>query len=145
MGRPGSRGAPLPRGATHALSSSGGKVLVTGNITFLQVRNSNLGISCGLKIRLSCRAGFYKEMAQCIGHCGRRGLGVIYLGFKRFGVGLANPRKNEKHKNRANLASGPRKSDSTRREAFDRPNESSVAALGASLVTKQAGRVPQHD
>ena len=24
-------------------------------------------------------------------------------------------------------------------------NESSVAALGASLVTKQAGRVPQHD
>ena len=28
---------------------------------------------------------------------------------------------------------------------FVPPNESSVAALGASLVTKQAGRVPQHD
>ena len=47
-------------------------------------------------------------------------------------------------KNIANLASGPRGTDSTRREAFDTPNESSVAALGASLVTKQAGRVPQH-
>ena len=35
--------------------------------------------------------------------------------------------------------------DRTRREAFNAPNESSVAALGASLVTKQAGRVPQHD
>ena len=50
-----------------------------------------------------------------------------------------------KHKNRATLASGPRKSDSTRREDSDSVNESSVAALGASLVTKQAGRVPQHD
>ena len=29
-------------------------------------------------------------------------------------------------------------------EAFDTPNESSVAILGALLVTKQAGRVPQH-
>ena len=47
--------------------------------------------------------------------------------------------------NGANLASGPRGNDRTRREAFDTPNESSVAALGASLVTKQAGRVPQHD
>ena len=71
--------------------------MITWEITFLQVRNSNPGISCDLKIRLSYRAGFYKEMAQCIGHCGRRGLGVIYLGFKRFGVGLANRRKNEKH------------------------------------------------
>ena len=49
------------------------------------------------------------------------------------------------HENRANFASGPRKSDSTRREDSDSVNESSVAALGASLVTKQAGRVPQHD
>ena len=30
-------------------------------------------------------------------------------------------------------------------EEFNAPNESSVAAMGASLVTKQAGRVPQHD
>ena len=51
----------------------------------------------------------------------------------------------KKHKNIANLASGPPKSDSTRREDSDSVNESSVAALGASLVTKQAGRVPQHD
>ena len=58
---------------------------------------------------------------------------------------LRNAHFCKKHKNRANLASGPRKSDSTRREAFNAPNESSVAALGASLVTKQAGRVPQHD
>ena len=47
----------------------------------------------------------------------------------------------EKHKNRTNLGSGPRGNDRTRREAFDTPNESSVAALGASLVTKQAGGV----
>ena len=51
----------------------------------------------------------------------------------------------KKHKNRANLASGRGGNDSTRREALDAPNESSAAALGASLVTKQAGRVPQHD
>ena len=42
-------------------------------------------------------------------------------------------------------ASGPGGNDRTRREAFNAPNESSVAALGASLVTKQAGRLPQHD
>ena len=40
---------------------------------------------------------------------------------------------------------GPGGNDRTRREAFNVPNESSVAALGASLVTKQAGRLPQHD
>ena len=51
----------------------------------------------------------------------------------------------KKNKNRENLASGPRKSDRSRREDSDSVNESSVAALGASLVTKQAGRVPQHD
>ena len=48
-------------------------------------------------------------------------------------------------KKRVSLASGPRGIDRSRREAFNAPNESSVAALGASLVTKQAGRVPQHD
>ena len=42
-------------------------------------------------------------------------------------------------------APGPGGNDRTRREAFNAPNESSVAALGASLVTKQAGRVPQRD
>ena len=39
-----------------------------------------------------------------------------------------------KHKNRANLASGPRGIDRSRREVFNAPNERSVAALGASLV-----------
>ena len=43
-----------------------------------------------------------------------------------------------KCKNRANLASGRRGIDRSRREDFFPPNESSVAALGASLVTKQA-------
>ena len=51
----------------------------------------------------------------------------------------------KKHNNRANLASGRRGIDRSRREDSDSINESSVAALGASLVTKQAGRVPQHD
>ena len=42
-------------------------------------------------------------------------------------------------------APGPGGIDKTRREVFNAPNESSEAALGASLVTKQVGRVPQHD
>ena len=49
----------------------------------------------------------------------------------------------KQHKIKAILTSGPRGIDRTRREAFDTPNESSVAALGASLVTKQARRVPE--
>ena len=50
----------------------------------------------------------------------------------------------KQRKNRANLASGVPKSESTRNFTQDTPNQSPVAALGASLVTKQAGRVPQH-
>ena len=42
-------------------------------------------------------------------------------------------------------APGPGGNDRTRREVFNASDESSVAALEASLVTKQAGRVPQHD
>ena len=52
---------------------------------------------------------------------------------------MKNIQKNKKQ------APGPGGNDRTRREAFNAPNETSVAALGASLVTKQAGRVPQHD
>ena len=51
----------------------------------------------------------------------------------------------KKHKNRANLVSGVPKSESTRNSMQDTPNESSGVALGASLVTKQACRLPQHD
>ena len=50
-----------------------------------------------------------------------------------------------KHTKSKEQAPGPGGSDRTRREAFNAPNESSVAARGVSLVTKQAGRVPQHD
>ena len=44
----------------------------------------------------------------------------------------------KKRQNRAKLASGPRGIYRSRREDLFPPNESSVAALGASLVTKQA-------
>ena len=48
-------------------------------------------------------------------------------------------------KTRANLTSGPGGIERTRHEALISKNESAVAALGASMVTKQAGCVPQRD
>ena len=51
----------------------------------------------------------------------------------------------KEYKNTKKQASGPGGNDRTQRDAFNEPNESSVAALGASLVPKQAGRVPRHD
>ena len=50
----------------------------------------------------------------------------------------------QKQQNRANLASGVPQSEYTRKLDTGTAIESSVAIMGASLVTKQAGRVPQH-
>ena len=58
---------------------------------------------------------------------------------------LKNRRFLENAKIERLLASGPGGIDRTRREELIAPNESSVGALGASLVTKKAGRVSQHD
>ena len=53
--------------------------------------------------------------------------------------------KTKKHKNIMNLASGCSNSVSTRNLVPARPNVSSVAMMAKEMVTKQAGRVPQHD
>ena len=53
--------------------------------------------------------------------------------------------KTQQIKTKTKKAPGLGGIDRARRGAFNAPNESSVAALGASLVTKQAGRVPQDD